>query len=146
MGQSTNGILFYGILIDGDECECQFGEEDNEWEKVYAGMMGIHEPDEWLEGDENNLKLWREYWSRRDENCKESPCIIDLHCSCDYPCHYIAIRETHMVAHRGYPKSLDDLSVSGETFKKWDQQLENFCSLMRIAWAEPNWYLASLWC
>ena len=142
MGQSTDAILFWGILVDQDECECPWSySEDMEWEGVYAQRKaGICEPSNDF-SDATRTK-YHEYLDKRGAIVKESGCIIDSHCSGDYPMHYVAMRASQLEAHRGFPKKVESLSID----ENWEQLLQSFCEIMEIEWSLPSWYLVSDWC
>ena len=138
MGQSTNAILFYGILIDHGECECRWYED--EWEKVYAAKMGVVYPTE--EWTEETSEDWSKSWKAEREVCKKSPCIIWSHCSSDFPMHYMAVQESHTLAYRGSAQEIHGTEIDPD----WRDWLREFCELMDIEWEAPKWYLVSNWC
>lgn len=132
MSISSDGILFYGFLIDEDKQE--------ELERLFDyDETGIEEPEEYYAMKVlNKGKVSYEEYSELD---KKEPCEIGMHCSYDYPMYYVGIKESELRAWRGYPKKIESFDIN----KKWNQQIKDFCKIMGIEYQEPDWYLASMY-
>jgi len=106
MGQSTNGILFFGFDL-GEDFETPWEEDDMEFEDYYYDKMREKYPDKYPE---------RVRWDRNDEQFSayvsakekliEDTCIVDIHCSCEYPVYYVAISEANFIMWAGILFSL----------------------------------------
>jgi len=145
MGQSTDGLLFYGFLIPGGEDgEPAFWESeddpDAEHDKFIAAKLGVVEPDVPYEG---NNEAFSAYWTKQREVLKTIPVTVVSHCSGDYPMYAIAISSTSHSASRGYPEEIPAEKLKIDPI--WDQQLADFCKLVGIEMGKPSWILASYW-
>ena len=153
MGVSTNAILFWGYTWKDEETrrpwtigkDCSDDEEDEEdeedWEDRYAAAMGLERYDE-----EATEKQRDQYWNAKQKLIEKSSCLVDTHCSCDFPMPYVAIAKSRILAHRGYPVKFEpEKLVVGE---KWLEEINAFCRLMAIPIprSAPRWYLVSDGC
>ena len=154
MGVSTNAVIFYGILIDEDGCECQFNDVEDINEH-YAKKIGWVSDDGGLFTDGNytlfdnqaDEKKARKIWEKnRDELHKiTGDCDVELayHCSGEYPMHYVGVKESETFARRGYPVQLDEETLNIEP--DWADKLKDYCKIMDIEYKEPSWHLVSYW-
>lgn len=137
MGQSTDGILFYGIHADEGEWDEQLGDE---WEEEYASKKGVPAPT--VEYDTAAHKaLHQAFWDKKHDLTKAEPCAVDTHCSGECPMPYAFVKASKTRASRGYPQQITSLAVQPE----WDAQLRAFCETMGIPWQQPKWWLVSDW-
>lgn len=149
MGQSTDGIIFFGFNLgssdDGFSLDELWGVgvDDADWEAEYAKRKGILPPSEEYDDSPEVQKKHHDYWEVKRKLVAAEPCSIDFHCSGDYPVYYVSIKRTQKRARRGYPEELTvtDFNVRDSEV----QQLKEFCEFMGIEWQEPKWWLASLW-
>lgn len=125
MGISSDGIFFYGLLWKDEDVEPWKSPTPDELEKSKYG-----EPD----GEEL-------YEVRSGNNPENSPVEMGIHCSFNCSMHYLAVKESHVTAWRGYPKQAKVLEVD----PKWERQLKEFCEIMGIKWKEPAWWVTSLY-
>jgi len=133
MGQSTNGILVYGIAFE-DEDELpeslsfleEFDGDFDEYLESLAGLPKWGEPGHSFEA----VRAHR-------ETC---PADLVMHCSGDFPMYILAVRGTEITAHRGHAVEITSLDVpvaKVAAFKQW-------CAERGIE-GEPKWYLCSMW-
>ena len=150
MGQSTDGILAYGVL---------FGDPENE-EKLPACLYlaaGV-DKESGLDDDELLMAMVGEppwdlscegfdvFKARRKRALDSLGVEIVSHCSGEYPMYILAAQGTYYEAGRGVPEKLtpEDLVVSPEQ----KQKLIDFCERIGFELAEDNqpaWRLASYW-
>jgi hypothetical protein len=168
MGQSTDGIIFYGYCWE-EEAELfeENEEESHEWPEIVAMRRGLTKP--WslyqappgLRYDEENahFKAWQQevgfdalykVWSEQIAAIKAEygGVIVSSHCSCDYPMPYIAIARTELTAWRGSPIEITTDHFVGDT-TNWDLTLETFVNELGIDISDakgPGWFLVSNWC
>jgi hypothetical protein len=151
MGQSTDAILFFGFDLGEDfipPWEDDSPHEDWSWDDYYAQKKGLKYPAH-LEGlaeftPEQSDEYGR-YLEERSKLVEAAGAKMSTHCSCEYPMHYVYVRET--LANRGYPKVIDpdSLRVNSDDFKA----LREFMKEMGIEGyedKEPEWHLVSDWC
>lgn len=157
MGQSTDGQICFGIMIDegaepfpwDEDDEDGYGDIDEWWMKIngYTPPFEIWEENsaEYLPGVTEEMR--DEYYTHRREWKKANPLPVELvhHCSGDYPMYIIALPETYKNASRGYPEPLEltDFEVSAERA----MELVHFCEKYGIDIGEeyPRWWLSSYW-
>lgn len=151
MGQNTDALLMYGIdyggEMDMDELAKSHGfdpdDEDFEfdWEVVHSKVLGVEDPKIKYEGD--GVDIYHDYWDAKRKALAAAPCEIDKYCSCDYPMLIACVKKSRYHASRGEAIEVQDgLKAKPE----WDQQLKDFCELMKLPYSEPKWYLVSMWC
>jgi hypothetical protein len=148
MGQSTNALLYYGFTFaDPEDGEpppwADFEDEDGEVDEEdwLCARLGGPTPPE-VEYSEETSPLYLKYWDAKRGFIEALPIAIGIHCSCNYPMHFICIKGTLTTAYRGGPKQLDDL---GED-RTWAATLFDYCNRLGIEPEQPSWELASLWC
>lgn len=155
MGQSTNGQICFGILLeDGIELpwdKDEFEGEPWEWWRKINGYKPLYEcftqdGQEYAEGfsrDDPRIDEMMDHQSAWD---KSNPLPFEMVnvCSGDYPIWIIAVPKTVVTANRGTPLALtsewleEDLLVG--------HNLEEFCEKHDIKHADaPKWYLSSYW-
>lgn len=138
MTVSTDGILFYGFLLENDpeEWEAPFNTDD--WEEVYCAKKGLPAPADPYEGRES---LFKEYWTAKRDLLKEANAKLSAHCSGDYPMWYVCVNASETTANRGYPQQIDNLNVGPD----WHAKLKDFCDTLGIEYQQPRWWLVSYW-
>jgi hypothetical protein len=130
MGVSSDGLVFFGILIAAEgDIHGRIEEEKR------AGPDGEPNPGTlgWL--------VWM-----GDE---DGGCIIGTHCSGEYPMYFVALRASVVRAWRGRPVDLSNhailrLGIYRDT-RIWPGLIAEFCRKWDIPHEEPRWYLASYW-
>jgi hypothetical protein len=134
MGQSTDGILVYGIPLDHEDEPYSSlpwaSEEDEDFDDTIARLAGARQypEDGWLE----------------DKRAAVNACDISLtlHCSCDYSMYILSVRGTELSASRGNPLQIDGLPYITADQKR---SLKDWCDKYGIE-GDPRWWLCSLWC
>lgn len=152
MGQSTDGILFYGIAygeeLDMDEISKFHGHDpdvgfDGDFETLYADKMGVVSPTEEYSRDDKAVQdKYVAYWNAKREINKQGGCEVGTYCSSDYPMYYACVKAGHYSVSRG-----DETEIpNGLHFEpNWNQQLQDFCTLMGLPYKEPKWLMVSYW-
>lgn len=144
MTTSTNALLYYGFtFLDEEEETPPWGTEEceddsDEW--LCDKLGGPKEPD--VEWSEETSKQYGEYWDAKRQFIAGLPIMISSHCYIDSPMQFICIRESHHLAHRGYPAKLGDGLTKN---LGWDPTLQEYCEKLGIEWQKPQWELASMW-
>ena|SRR6218665_1878172 len=135
MGVSTDGILVFGIPLEEEDCAPAFLEE-------YDGDF-----DSFLDS-KNGLPQWGEPghdWNKTHEWRKNFPIDLTRHCSHEYTMYILSVRGTEKTASRGYVEEIDPRSMIDSITQKDIDILKAFCDEYGIEWAEPKWYLCSMW-
>lgn len=150
---------------DEEEDEEDYDDEDDEdegdWEKRYAALKGVREPNEeypdkgidpktgqyrkdYNAEEQKTVDSYRKYFDAKHKLVEKEPCEIDSHCSCDCPMPFVAIKKSKTISWRGSMNEIVSLDVD----PKWNQQLNDFCKLMKIKVGnkKPKWWLVSMWC
>lgn len=150
MGTSTDGILFYGFLVEDEEAlhdrlsgvgpddddDNDVSEDDDDVSEEHSSMVAK------LYGWDGKNPKYDWDWEKKHP----SPVTIGTHCSGDCPMYYVAIAASEVTARRGYPEA-----VSTETKPEWDAILTDFMSKlsdkfgMELPKVKFGWYLASMW-
>lgn len=133
MSTSTDGILFWGIHFDEGEFEPGW-----EWEDAYAATKGVIKPTAPYEGNEN---IYSAYWAAKRDAVESAGCLVDAHCSGEYPMFYVAVKASQTVNRRGYPEEIKSLEVGAD----WEAKLRAFCEALGVPWSQPKWWLVSYW-
>ena len=157
MGQSTDGILFYGIHFEED-AELPWNREDDvDNEEWITELYGLPKPEEgW---SEETRVVYDEYWGKQKEIIKEVGIVIGVHCSCDYPMYYVGIAESLVQNSRGEALPI---FITQDKKEEWNQRLQAFLKKAGIDGVEVfdsdkhtgrgerfkkiGWWLVSLWC
>lgn len=135
MGQSTNGILVFGIDYSDDE----------------SGFFDLFELDEFLMS-ENNINQpensnydsdeWKIYFKTKHQIEKNFPIDVIWHCHIDCPMHLVVIKRLSFKACRGDTLEIDmTLRPTDEEI----QALKKFCAKAGLTYHQPKWMLASQW-
>jgi len=132
MGQSTNGLLYYGFT---------FCDPDEDGDPPWATEGGPPAPG--VEYSDETRQQFHAYWDAKREFIKSTGITIVNHCSCDYPMYAIAAAESEHTAYRGSPERLGDIL---EAPSSWSAKLFDVCEKLGLEWQDPQWELASLWC
>lgn len=132
MGQSTDGILVFGIQLPEEEGPVFLEEFDGQFDDFVDSLNGLPQWGERGYDGKNTMAFRNNY-----------PIDLVLHCSYDYPMYILSVRGTGKSASRGYPKIINpaELTVTPEKISA----LKNFCEKYNIEWQEPQWYLCSMW-
>lgn len=156
MGQSTDGILFYGYCWDDEKASPWASEDgsgqddDQDWEERYAAAKGIVAPVEEYPEDKDKSpeaeairRTFSNYWDAKREVVAASLCEVSSHCSGECPMPYVAVNSSKTTASRGYPQEITSLEVKPE----WGPALAEFCATMGITPPQdaPRWWLVSDW-
>jgi|SRR5688572_18153690 len=147
MGQSTDGLLFYGFEIPGSEDDealpfwKEDEDDDTDWEDFVAAKLGIKEPD--VPYTEAAKPLYHIYWDQKRAAVDALGVGVETHCSGDYPMYALAVKSASYTAYRGSPIKLSHDQLLGRN--EWDDALRRFCELVGIEYQTPGWVLASYW-
>jgi len=142
MGQSTDGIVFYGfplgLVEDWDDTGLSWLlDEDTDWEDRIAALRGIPSPPEPYEG---NKEAHSAYWSAKSKLIDNETVGIGTYCSGEYPGYYVYAVNSERTANRG-----ECLELNPSVNPDWDEQIKEFCALLDIKWQAPTWYVTSYW-
>lgn len=157
MSTSTDAILFFGYQWeygvppfcseDGDEII-----DPNDWETYWAAAHGINPPKEEYPSDRTDQSpaagtiraVYAEYWDKKRALAEVAKCRIDTHCCCEEPMPYLAIKESRIVASRGFPEEVTPGRIIAP--KEWHDQLRQFAEKINLKLeGEPKWWLVSYW-
>lgn len=139
MGQSTDGILFYGVEL-GEPYEVNTVSDEEwiynhwNWSNRYAERKGMVRK----EGESREA-----FYDRKTKTIKASGCTVDTHCHSDYPKLYVFVKK--FTAYRG---SVIDLSA--EAFvppPDAEEKLRAFFEVMGLVFdpTHVGWHLVSYW-
>lgn len=151
MGTSTDGILFYGALLE-DEAEFPWSESETieDWWLYnvceFKHEQPIYDLDgNYLDGVEPTNEAYELYFQELREARKKYPMPVELvtHCSGDYPMYAICFPNTEITASRGRPLSIDINDFGGT--EHMAETVSKFCARFNLEIDKPNWYLASYW-
>lgn len=114
MGQSTDAILVYGILLEGEDSDTpEFLGDFDDFEEFVEDDMGIAPY-----GDPT-----RPSYEDRASMTSTYPVALVYHCSYEYPMYILAVPGTEITANRGYAHTFDEWpDVDGErraAFHAW---------------------------
>jgi len=120
MGQSTDAILFYGVLV-GDEGEAPWYIDEN--------------------GDppDSDQETPTDVAERLLEEAGIRRVTVGIHCSYSAPMYYLAA--TEHTAWRGSGVEIKNLDVLG----LWDKRLEKACEVLGVKKPKIGWFLVSFW-
>ena len=139
MSISSDGILFYGIMLNWEDGEEPWADdEDGDHEEWLANKLGIsdREPKHEVYTSDD----WKSYWKYKREQFALLGVEFVLHCSYDYSMWGIAVSESLSNASRGEPKEIKSTDIKPE----WANRLKSFCESVGIGYEEPKWWLTSL--
>lgn len=134
MGQSTDAILFYGFLFEGEDELPEFitdaGFDDfYEYVKSQSMLPMYGEPG-------HSFEAQRKY--------REAlPVDLVHHCSGDYPMYGLAVNGTVMTAHRGTPITLEN--GLPDVADDMEQAFMSWAAERGIDAPDPKWILCSNW-
>ena len=144
MGQSTNGLIAFGMKFEEGEHPDWFDyDEENEmdFENHVAKAYGLEQP-EW---DEENQQPYFDYLDKKRELLDEIGVDIENYCSGDYPMYMLVIKDSVKKANRGYPTNIGHISL--EVNNDWVNKLGAFCRGMGVEFdiKQFDWWLFSYW-
>lgn len=160
MGQSTDGIIFYGYTW-GDEEDLFDGEDYEDFLRQRAGIINpwAAMPDfrstlrtyaEWSKAEDDWSKEHKDeidayFKASRGLEAEFAPVELHSHCSCEYPIPYLST--FRLEASRGYPVKIESLGTA-DLIIEWDDALDKWFTELGIEKPhdEPGFYLASMWC
>lgn len=129
MGTSSDANLFFGVIFN-EGFEFPWGEEDiTHWWRLQNGFT------------ENDPRINWSFQQRREWD-EQNPLPVELvnYCSLDYPIIALAVADTVITAHRGYPKKVQFDPVDSEKIIAF----MSFCARFGIELPhEPAWILSS---
>lgn len=150
MGQSTNGQLCYGIILE-EGYEFPWGEGDGDEVQWWLyDVCGYKNPFEIFDEDGNyigglkpNRKKIEEYFERQREAEEKNPMpfVLVNYCSGDVPMYILAIPSTKKSASRGFPKEVTSLDLD----EKDKERFLDVCKKHFGVEEDPQWYLSSYW-
>lgn len=154
MGQSTNGIICFGVPCEeGTEFPWDdegFDGDIVEWWRAINGFTDIHSPftalGDYSPGWSRDDPRLTEYYEHRARWLAEHPVPVELenYCSGDYPMYAITVPWLGMRCYRGYPETFDPRSLVAT-----DRQVEDLKAFMVKHGingdGEPRWLLISYW-
>jgi hypothetical protein len=173
MGQSTDAILFYGFCWTeetnapwniGKDYDDHDDKDDGDWEKRFARLKGLKDPDrpfpnrevprtrengydstpkDYSAAEQAIIDEHRASWAAKRELVATSTVEVETHCSGECPMPLVAVKASKTKAWRGNPMEITSLDVKPE----WDAELRGFCDLMGIDVKDqaPKWWLVSDW-
>ncbi|MDB4330238.1 hypothetical protein N9948_00735 [bacterium] len=167
MGQSTDGLLFYGFCPTDEDGKIEDEgwvapwdeiEDVDSWEDYFAYKKGWKDTSGYFtpegeyafeKGTTESFeaeKKWREDREKKSDILKIPTCEVNSHCHGECPMPYICVKESHTSASRGYPETIDaKVMTDPDKLAEWDQELKAFCDFMDIKFEQPKWMLASMW-
>jgi len=160
MGQSTNGIISYGIQFEeGEGCPWEEAAEaagfDDPWDDDYLAfaLCGI-EPFgdvEWGERGSPEYEAVRAragaYYDKKKAALAGLGVEFLTHCSGDYPMYMLVISESQQTANRGYPQRINPREMDmAENNGDWPARLRAVMEKLEIDGdKEMGWTLCSMW-
>jgi len=162
MSQSSDAILFYGMLLDLEEEELAIPwlAEDGDYWDIEEWWLKLHAPD-WESGIEiynaegNHLRgvteaMKERYYAARQVAEAALPALpveVVIHCSESFPEYALAIPGTVTTANRGYPESIDPCRMmsmeeyaAANTREAWVEFIRVHLGIDRPI---ARWYLVS---
>ena len=139
MGQSTDGILFYGVEL-GEPYEVKTASNEDwifdhwAWSNRYAERKGIVQQ----EGESRE-----DFYDRKTKTIEASGCEVGTHCSGDCPMLYVSVKE--FIARQGDPDKLN--AKDFVPLPDAEEKLRAFFEVMGLVFdpADVSWYLVSYW-
>lgn len=132
MGQSTDGILVFGVDLGEELPEFLQDIEDEDGEGTFDALLcqkaGIPQYGE--EGYDYHAKA---------AFLEKQPLAMITHCSGDYPMYILGVRASHQTASRGSPQEVS-MDLSSEAVYALNALLAEHGIT-----DEPKWLLASIW-
>lgn len=148
MGQSTDGILLFGVVFEeGFEFPWDDHDDIEDWWREVSGFRPTFSPytpeGEYAEGVKSGDPRIDAYYSERRQWDAAHPLPVELVnvCSGDYPIYALAVLGTVTRARRGYPEPIT--RQLGDVFP---EPLVEFCEAHGIEMpGDAGWLLASYW-
>ena len=140
MGQSTDGILVYGIDFGEDFDSERFVDADGDQD--FEGFIHLERGVSPIMDVESTT--YRDArWNAQKEAVKNYPIELVKYCSGNYPMYVVAVPGTKIRASRGDAKIItpDRLRVTNEQ----ETALKGWCEQHDIKWSQPHWLLCSVW-
>lgn len=128
MGVSTDAIVAFGVDL-GEELPEFLEDFDDGFDDYLASISGLPQY-----GEPGHS--WDAHWAFAER----FPVTIIHHCSGEYPMYILAVNGTEQRASRGYPHTLEPLTVTQEQIDK----LRDFMAEHELE-GEPAWLLFSNW-
>jgi len=152
VGQSTDGIIAYGVMC-GEE-ELPWDEEHDgdieEWWFDQTGYAPTFYPFTQEGGFKPGIKpedeVFRSYYSEREQWRGEHPCPVDVvnYCHGDFPMNALVVPSTEKRCHRGYPLSFEPENLMVSRLEK--VAFADFLDKHLIEHeGPPRWLLMSYW-
>ena len=162
MGQSTDGLLIYGVALPEEVVLPWEHNEEGEWWLKESGYVPTFQPfdgkGEYREGVDKDDPRVNAYFDERNAWRKSHPLpvAIHTHCSCEYPMFIVAPHDCEITASRGDPE-LDVLPQMEILFKTDILVRQEKARVFLKKYLDPlndeppselefSWILASLWC
>jgi hypothetical protein len=123
MGQSTNGMLFWGWA---SRSESEDGWGDSPPSQAVQELA--------RERGDDYYKLGKELEAAHGIS-------IENHCMADYPHRILCIKESYLSASRGYPETVPNSHLF--VLPDWQARLDAACAALGIAPRPGQWILAS---
>jgi len=153
MGQSTDGIICYGVYTGEDHPIPGAEKFDDDVEDWWKDRLGYKPPFEmfdedgmWIGGKKWPDEKCREYYDHKYAWEKAHPMPFEMVnvCSYDCPMWIICVPGTKTVANRGYPVEINQSILSLMDHLVALEQFNDFLKEVGIN-EEPRWYLGSFW-
>lgn len=166
MGQSTDAEIAFGVDFGDDHP--LLGEDEDEGSEdlgdYLAARTGLIDPDSEIPeeinyGSLDDFARWKDEnpeWTKRTRVYRqkvleledEAPIEIIAHSSGEYPMYIVAIKGTHLVASRGYPKEFEPTALWVDAASI--SAAQKFCEEYEINtedhhFEDPKWLLFSMW-
>ena len=170
MGQSTDGILFFGYCWDEEGWPSQ----DRLSDTLHDDSDDDVDIDDVDDGDEPELGAEKEYlrrkslwqpieyprpaskdaltaWNQNHDKCRELeeqlPFEMVRHCCSEAPMYGLAIRGTVTTAWRGSPQEIDPslFSQYSPSNAHYDEVLKEVCEVLKLRPSKLGWWLVSDW-
>jgi hypothetical protein len=130
MGVSSDGVLYFGFQVGGEEEVPEWLEdvEDHDFENFLCEKAGLPE---------------NATWEDRKKVINACPADLYLFCSYEYPMYILGVRGAEYRAYRG-----DIVEINPESlFVDPDKigKLKIWCEDNGIEWQEPKWLLCSMY-
>lgn len=140
MGQSTDGMLWYGFAFTEEDAP-PWAKFDDEYDRIDDGVQD-DDADQRLDRLLGNAgKSWEERKAAREV----IGCEVVMHCSGECTMYGVAVSASYKNASRGYPTQVAEVILAAHP--DWNEKLRTYCELMGIdpVDQEPGWWLASWW-
>jgi len=128
MGISSDGILYFGFEVGGEDEPPQWMEDFEDFDDFICAKAGLP----------INAK-----YEKRKPVIEACPADLQQFCSYEYPMYILGVRGAEHRVARGFTKEINvaELAVDQakiDAFKAW-------CEANDIEWQEPKWLLCSMY-